>query len=163
MFVVKEKMEKKTVWRGRSEILRGGEKKWQIFGGAKTSREFAEWRRLDLKNLNKLHLPKRKGWSKRHKVSRWQGPPSHLCQKKKEQNHQSRSPNHEMEKSQCEQKVCLGVKEGIIAGACEGKSKFYTKKPVPSRRRNASKENLPRRSRRKHERMSGNKNSPEVC
>ena len=67
-----------------------------------------------------------------------------------------------MGESQGEQKAHFGVTEGVRAGAWEGKNQFHTEKQRIQRRRRESKENSPRRGRRKHERISGHKNSPEV-
>ena len=70
-------------------------KKWKrngrLVGAVKTSKELTEWRRLQLKNLNKMSLPKRKGWPWRHKVSSWKGRQSRLCQKEK---NRAISPDH---------------------------------------------------------------------
>ena len=61
----KGKMEKRTKWRGQSENqIRGKEKRsGRLVGAAETSKERAEWRRLQRKNLSTLGLLKRKGWS----------------------------------------------------------------------------------------------------
>ena len=61
-FDVKVKTEEGIAWRGQIESWRGkGEKRnCLLFGAPETSRELAEWRRLQRKNLNTLGLPKRK-------------------------------------------------------------------------------------------------------
>ena len=55
-------MEKRTGWRGQNESqIVGKEKKnGRLVGAAETSKEHAEWRRLQRKNLNKLGLLKKK-------------------------------------------------------------------------------------------------------
>ena len=67
-----------------------------------------------------------------------------------------------MGESQGEQETHLGKKKrGIPAGAWRGGGELHSdERQVPRRRGRASKENLPRRSRRKHERVSGRKCSP---
>ena len=50
---------------------------------------------------------------------------------------------------------------GIRAGAWRGKGKLHSEeRQVPRKRGRASKKNLPRRSRKKHERVSVRKSSP---
>ena len=58
-FGIKGKAEESTEWRGQSKSLRR-EENGRLVGTADTSEEFAEWCRLQRKNLNKLSLPKRK-------------------------------------------------------------------------------------------------------
>ena len=57
-------MEERTGWRGENESQTGGEEKrnGRLYGAAETSKELAEWRRLQRKNWNILGLPKRKEW-----------------------------------------------------------------------------------------------------
>ena len=56
----------------------------------------------------------------------------------------------------------LTKKWRIRAGAWRGKSQLHSEgRWIPGRRVRAGGKSLPRRSRRKHERMSGSKNSPE--
>ena len=71
------------------EEIRSG----RLVGAAKTSKEHAEWPRLQQKNLNILGLLKRKEWPQCHRESSWQVRWSRLCQKEKEQ--PSRVPDHE--------------------------------------------------------------------
>ena len=58
-------MEERTGWRGQNESQIIGEEKknGRLVGAAKTSKERAEWRRLQRKNLSILGLPKRNEWS----------------------------------------------------------------------------------------------------
>ena len=58
-------MEERTGWRGQNESQIGGEEKrnGRLVGAAKTSKERAEWRRLQQKNLNKLDLKGKSGLS----------------------------------------------------------------------------------------------------
>ena len=57
-------MEERTEWRGQNESQIGGKEKknGRLVGAAETSKERAEWRRLQRKNWNILGLPKRKEW-----------------------------------------------------------------------------------------------------
>ena len=60
-FEVKGKMEKRTGWQGQSESQIEEEKRsGRLVGAAETSKEHAEWRRLQWKNLNILGMLKRK-------------------------------------------------------------------------------------------------------
>ena len=135
-------MEERTGWQGQNESQTGGEEKKNgtLVGAAETSKERAEWRRLERKNLNILGLPRRKEWPQCHKESSWQERRSRPCQKKKEQSRLSRVPDHE---------------GGESHGALHGE-----RRQVPKRRGRASKKSFPRTSRRMHERVSGCKTSP---
>ena len=91
-----------------------------------------------------------------HRVSSWQGLQSRLCQK--EQSHLFRSSDREVRESQGEREPQVAEREGDRSARmgrkrwthCEGRQ-------VPRRRGRASKESLPRGSKRKHERVSGRK------
>ena len=99
-------MEERT---GRRESdRRKREEKWQIVGTAETSKEHAEWRRLQRKNWNILDLPKRKEWPQCHRESSWQERQSRPCQKEKEQSRQSKAPDHEGGESQDGREPHLG-------------------------------------------------------
>ena len=93
-------MEERTGWRGQNETQIGGEEKKnnRLVGAAETSKERAEWRRLQRKNLSILGLPKRKEWPQCHRESRWQERRSRLCQKEKSR--LSKAPDHEGGESQ---------------------------------------------------------------
>ena len=86
----------------KKAVLEVEKKNGRLVGAAETSRELAEWHRLQYRSLNKLSLLKRNGWSQCHKVNTWQGCQSCFCQKEKEQRHQSRSPDCEMGESKGE-------------------------------------------------------------
>ena len=90
-------MEKRTGLRGQNESQTGGEKKrnGRLYDVAETSKECAEWRRLQRKNWNILGLPKRKEGPQCHRESSWQVYRSRPCQKEKEQNRLFRVPDHE--------------------------------------------------------------------
>ena len=107
-------MEEKTGRRGQNESQTGEEEKknGRLYGAAETSKERAEWRRLQRKNLNILGLQKRKEWPQCHRVSIWQVCRSRPCQKEKEQSRPSIPPDHEGGESQGEQKPHLGKREG---------------------------------------------------
>ena len=77
----------RTGWRGQNENQIVGEEKRndRLVGAAATSKERAEWRRLQQKNLNILGLLRRKEWPQCHRESSWQLRRSHPCQKEKEQ------------------------------------------------------------------------------
>ena len=132
-----------------------------LVGVAETSKERAEWRRLQRKNLNILGLPKRKEWSQCHRESSWQVRWSRSCQKEKEQSRLSRVPDHEAGESQDGREPHFGESGGIRARAWSGKGGLHGKRgQVPRRTGRASKKSLPRTSRRMHERVSGLKSSP---
>ena len=107
-------MEERTGWRGQSESQTGGEEKknGRLYGVAETSKERAEWRRLQRKNWSKLGLPKRKEWPQCHRESSWQERRSRPCQKEKEQSRLSRVPGHEGGESQGGREPHLGESEG---------------------------------------------------
>ena len=110
---------------------------------AETSKERAEWRRFRRKNWNISGLLKRKKWPQCNRESSWQVRRSRFCQKEKEQSRLPKAPDHEGGESQG------GRKRGDQSESMERKGK-------------ASKKNLPRTSRRKHERVSGRKSSPRL-
>ena len=116
-------MEERTGWRGQNEIQILGEEKrnGRLVGAAETSKERAEWRRLQRKNLNMLGLPKRKEWPQCHKVSSWLERRSRPCQKEKEQSRLSRVPDHEEGESQDGREPHLGKSEGDQSESMEWK------------------------------------------
>ena len=93
-------MEERTGWRGQdeSQIIGEEKKNGRLYGAAETSKERAEWRRLQRKNLNILGLPKRKEWPQCHRESNWQERRSRPCQKEKSR--LSRAPDRERGESQ---------------------------------------------------------------
>ena len=82
-----------------------------LVGAAETSKDRAEWRSLQRKNLNILGLPKRKEWPQCHRESSWQVRRSRLCQKEKEQSRLFRVPDHNGGESQGGREPHLGEKE----------------------------------------------------
>ena len=88
-------MEERTEWRGQNESQIAGEEKrsGRFVEAAETSKERAEWRRLQRKNLSILGLLKRKEWPQCHRESSWQVRQSRLCQKEKEQSRLPRAPD----------------------------------------------------------------------
>ena len=115
-------MEERTWWRGQNESQTGGEEKRndRLVGAAETSKELAEWRRLQRRNLSILGLPKRKEWSQRHRESSWQVRRSRPYQKEKEQSRQSKALNHEGGESRT-----LTSERGIRARAWSGKGGLH--------------------------------------
>ena len=107
-------MEERTGWRGQNESQTGEEEKrnGRLVGVAETSKERAEWRRLQPKNWNILGLPKRKEWPQCHRDSSWQERRSRPCQKEKEQSRRSRVSDHEWGESQGGREPHLGESEG---------------------------------------------------
>ena len=107
-------MEERKEWQGQNESQIGGEEKrnGKLVGAAKTSKERAEWRRLQPKNLKIPGLPKRKEWPQCHRESSWQERRSRLCQKKKEQSRLSRVPDHDGGESQDGREPHLGERGG---------------------------------------------------
>ena len=106
-------MEERTGWRGQNESQTGGEEKRndRLYGVAETSKERAEWRRLQRKNWSILDLPKRKEWPQCHRESSWQERRSRPCQKEKKQSHLSRESDHEGRESQDGREPHLGERE----------------------------------------------------
>ena len=113
-FEIKGKMEERTGWRGQNEsqIVREEKKNGRLGGAAETSKERAEWRRLQRKNWNILGLPKKIEWPQCHRESSWQVRRGHPCQNEKEQSRLSKAPDHERGESQDEREPHLGEKEG---------------------------------------------------
>ena len=152
-------MEERTGWRRQNESQIVGEEKCKIYGAAETSKERAEWRRFQRKNLSILGLPKRKEWPQCHRESSWQERRSRLCQKEKSR--LSKAPDHEGGESQGGKSRTLARKRGIRARVWSGKGGLHRERgQIPRRKGRASKKSLPRTSRRKHEWMSGCKSSP---
>ena len=116
-------MEERTGWRGQNESQTGEEEKknGRLVGVAGTSKERAEWRRLQRKNLNILGLPKRKEWPQGLRESSWQERRSRPCQKEKEQSRLSRVPGHEGGESQDGREPHLGESEGDQSKSMERK------------------------------------------
>ena len=114
-FEIRGKMEERTGWRGQNESQTGGEEKrnGRLVDAAETSKERAEWRRLQRKNLSILGLPKRKEWPQCHRESSWQERRSRPCQKEKEQSRQSKAPDHEGERVKVGESRTLARKRGI--------------------------------------------------
>ena len=156
-------MEERTEWRGQNESQIVGEEKrnGRLYDAAETSKEHAEWRRLQQKNLSILGLPKRKEWPQCHRKSSWQERRSRPCQKEKEQSRLSKAPDREGERVKVSESRTLTRKRGIRARAWNGKGGLHQeRRQISGRKGRASKKSLPRTSRRKHERMSGRKSSP---
>ena len=67
-------MKEQTGWRGQNKSQIGGEeiRSDRLVGAAETSKERAEWRRLQQENLSILGLPKRKECPQCHRGSGWQ-------------------------------------------------------------------------------------------
>ena len=118
-FQVKEKMEERTEWRGRNEsqIEEKEKKNGRLYGVAETSKERAEWRRLQRKNWNILGLPKRKEWPQCHSESSWQERRSRPSQKEKEQSRLSKAPDHEGDRVKMGESRTLARVRGIRARA----------------------------------------------
>ena len=156
-------MEERTGWRGQNESQIGGEEKrnGRLVGVAETSKERAEWRRLQRKNFNKLGQPKRKEWPQCHRESSWQERGSRLCQKEKEQSRLSKAPNHEGERVKMNESRTLARVRGMRARAWSGKGGLHReRRQIPRRTGRANNKSLSRTSRRKHERVSRHKSSP---
>ena len=125
------------------------EEKWQTLWCFRDQLRACRMAQASAKNLSILGLLKRKQWSQCYRESSWQVRRSRLCQNKKEQSRLSRAPNHEGER------VNVGESRTL---AREGGSERWQ---IPRRKGRASKKSLPRRSKRKHERVSGHKSSAE--
>ena len=106
----------------------------RLVGVAETSKEHAEWRRLQRKNLNILGLPKKKEWPQCHRESSYQERRSCLCQKEKEQSRLLRVSDHGGEgqggrephlgeREREEKRVDSTVNKGRFQGGKGGKAK----------------------------------------
>ena len=117
----------RTGWRRQNESQTGGEEKrnGRLVGAAETSKERAEWRRLQRKNWNILGLPKRKEWPQCHRESSWQVRQKRPCQNKKEQSRLSRVPDHEGERVKMGESRTLARKRRIRARAWRGKDGLH--------------------------------------
>ena len=105
-------MEERTGWRGQNDCQIIKEKRnGRLVGAAETSKERAEWRRLQRKNLSILGLPKRKEWPQCHGESSCQERRSRPCQTEKEQSRLSRVSDHEGKESQGGPEPHIGEKE----------------------------------------------------
>ena len=153
-------MEERTGRRGQNESQIVGEEKknGRLVGAVETSKERAEWRRLQRKNLNKLGLLKTKEWPQCHRESSCQVCRSRFCQKEKEQSCLSRVPDHEGERVKVGESRTLARERRIRARAWRGKGGLHREgRQISGKANNNS---LPERSRWKHERVSGRKSSP---
>ena len=132
----------------------------RLVGVAETSKERAEWHRLQQNNISILSLLKRKEWPQCHRESSWQLRQSHLCQIKKEQSRLFRAPDCREERVKVSERRTLAREGRIRAGACREKDWLYSEGwQISRRRRRAGKESLRRESRRKHDQVSGRKSS----
>ena len=130
-------------------------KSGRLVGAANTSKELAEWRRLQQRNLNILGLLKRKEWPQCHRESSWQVGRSCLCQKEKEESRQSKAPDHEGERVKVGESRILTRKKEIRMRAWRREGGLHSEgRQVPRRTGRASKKSLRRGSRRTHEWVS---------
>ena len=108
------KMEERTGWRGQNESQIEGEKKrnGRLVGAAETSKERAEWRRLQRKNMTILGLLKRKERPQCHRESSWQVRRNRPCQQEKEQSRLSKAPDHEGRESRWAKAASWRVRGG---------------------------------------------------
>ena len=88
----------------------------RLIGAAETSKEHAEWRRIQRKNLSILGLQKRKEWPQCRNESSWQVRQNPFSQKKKEQSRQSRASDCEEGESQGEGESHQSQRERAKAG-----------------------------------------------
>ena len=108
-------MEERIGWRGQKESQIVGEEKrnGRLVGAAETSKQLAEWRRLQRRNWNILGRLKRKERPQCHRESSWQVRRSRLCQKEKAQSRLSRVPDHKGGKTQVGREPHLGESESM--------------------------------------------------
>ena len=138
------------------------EKKWQTCWCCRDQQRACRMAQASAKHLNILGLLKRKEWPQCHRESSWQERRSHLCQKEKEQGRISKAPNNERERVKVGESRTLAREGRIRAGAWSGKGGLHREgRQILRRKGRASNKSLPRRSRRKHERVSGRKSFPE--
>ena len=138
----------------RESDSRRREEKWQTCWCYRDQQRACREGQASAENLEILGLLKRKEWPQCHRESSWQVRRSRLCQKEQEQSRLSRVPDHGGESQ-------VGRERRIIARAWRGKGGLHRERRQILRRNGwASKKSLPRRSRKKHERVSGRKSSP---
>ena len=84
-FEIRGKMEERAGWRGQNEsqIVREGKRNGRLVTAAETSKERAEWCRLQRKNLSILGLLKRKEWPQCHRESSWEEPGAAFAKRKR--------------------------------------------------------------------------------
>ena len=98
---------------------------------------------VSAEKLEHTGLLKRKEWPQCHRESSWQERRSRLCQKKKEQNRQSRAPDHEGGESKGEQEMHLGEIEGDQCGSMKKGGLHSEGRQIPRRKRREGKRSLP--------------------
>ena len=98
--------------RTKRESDRRRDEKWQTFWCSEASKELAEWRRLQKRNLSILGRVKKKLWSQCHRASSWQVCQSRLCQREKEQSRQYRAPDREGERVKVSESRTLARERG---------------------------------------------------
>ena len=153
-------MEERTGWRGQNESQTGEEEKknGRLYGVAETSKERAEWRRLQWKNW-----ACRKGKSGLSATEKAVGNYARAALGKRKRN-RAVCPEYQVmrgERVKVGESRTLARVRGIRARACSGKSGLHREgRQIPRRKGRASKKSFPRTSRRKHERVSGRKSSP---
>ena len=151
-------MEERTGWRGQNESQTIGEEKrnGRLYGAADTSKERAEWRRLQRKNLSILGLPNRKEWPQCHRETAVGKNAGAAIAKRKP----NRAVYPEYQIMRGRESRWARVR-GIRARAWSRKGGLHRERgQIPRRTGRASKKSLPRTSRRKHERVSGRKSFP---
>ena len=104
----------------REEDRRRKKRSGRFVGAAETSKERAEWGRLQGKNLSILGLLKKKEWTQCHRESSWQVRRSRFCRKVKKQSRQSRIPDHEGERVKVSESRTL-TREGDQSESMERK------------------------------------------
>ena len=146
---------------GESQI-RGEEKRsGRLVDAAEISKERAEWRWLQQRNLSILVLLRRKsGLGATEKAVGKYARAAFVTRKRNE----DVCPNHQIvrwERVKVSTNRTLVRKREIRAIAWGGENGLHgERRRVPRKKGIASKESLPRTSRRKHERVSGCKSSP---
>ena len=145
----------------RESDRRRREENGRLVGAAETSKEHAEWHRLQRKNLNILGQRKRKDWPQCHRESSWQElrpfqkEKAALAKRKK---NRVVCPEYQIMRGR---ESRWAREKGITTRAWRGKGGLHDEqRQLPRRKGRASKKSLPRTSRRKHERVSGRKSSP---
>ena len=126
------------------EMSREEKRNDRLVGAAETSKECAEWRRLQQKNWSILGLLKRKEWSQCHKESSWQLRQSRPCQKEKEQSRLFRVPDHEGERVKMGESRTLARERRIRARAWRGKGGLHGDgRQIPRKKEREGKQKKP--------------------
>ena len=140
----------------RESDNRRREEKWQTLWCCRDQQRACRMAQASAEKLEHTGPAEKEEWPQCHRESSWQERQSLLCLKKKEQSRQSKAPDHEGERVKVGESRTLARERGIRARAWSGKGGLHSEgRPIPRRKGRVSKKSLPRRGRRRYERVSG--------